>query len=110
MSATLVLDRDWSDFWNAGTNGWVYFVQQGDDGPIKIGFARDIAKRLEALQIGNAHELHVRLALRGTQKDEHAYHSDFDYAHIRGEWFEPCIDLLDFIRNLQDDDEDAQAA
>ena len=33
---------------------FVYFIQQGSDGPIKIGMAENVQQRLDSLQLGNS--------------------------------------------------------
>lgn len=101
-------EADLDRAWNSGrTTGHVYFIQQGDEGPIKIGYARDVPSRLEALQVGNAELLHVRLAVAGVVADERAFHEQFEFAHIRGEWFRPCVDLLDFITHCSEFEDEA---
>jgi hypothetical protein len=71
---------------------FVYFVQAGLKGPIKIGMARSVSKRLETMQTGNAYKLHV-LALIPCQTKmqaaeiEKRLHRLFFKQRIRGEWF-----------------------
>lgn len=96
-----VTDAEWEAFWSLpDATGFVYFIQQGKDGPIKIGFTANLEERQQALQIGNPEPLRLRLALPARPQDERRYRRDFDFAHLRGEWFTPCSDLLDFIRGL----------
>lgn len=66
---------------------FVYFVQLGDDGPIKIGRAGEPRKRLSALQVGNPTELVLRDVVPGDLVLEKALHQRFEPARIRGEWF-----------------------
>lgn len=75
----------------------VYFIQAGEDGPIKIGGARNIHKRRSQMQIGN----HLPLIIRGYIKEEgyeeeaeKTLHRHFSSHRIRGEWFEPCEELI----------------
>lgn len=75
----------------------VYFIQRGDDGPIKIGYAKNAATRLDDLQVANAERLHLRGVAPGTRKTEKALHEQFANAGLRGEWFKPTTDLLDLI-------------
>ena len=71
---------------------FVYFVQAGLKGPIKIGMARSVSKRLETMQTGNAYKLYV-LALIPCQTKlqaaeiEKRLHRLFFKQRIRGEWF-----------------------
>ena len=82
---------------NFSTFGDVYFIQEGESGAIKIGLASDIQKRKMALQVGNPRLLHLLLLLSGGHQLEVELHELFDDYRIRGEWFEPVPELLDFI-------------
>lgn len=78
----------------------VYFVQPDSSGPIKIGFARNMAKRLVNLQSGNHERLVVRATTLGTQADERAYHARFAEYRLHGEWFSPHPEILAEIERL----------
>jgi hypothetical protein len=82
---------------------WVYFVQQGAEGPIKIGFSSNILLRMERLQTANSEELRLLLRLPGSQVEEHGLHRKFLLSRIRGEWYRPTPDLLAFIQNPPQD-------
>lgn len=75
----------------------IYFIQDGEDGPIKIGSGRNPWLRLEHLQIGNPRELHIRAVVRTHRGYERELHQRFAAHRIRGEWFEPVPDLLALI-------------
>lgn len=66
----------------------VYFIQQGEAGPIKIGYTRNINKRLSQLQTANPEKLHLRLTIPGTFGTEKVLHDYLKPIHIRGEWYE----------------------
>lgn len=75
---------------------FVYFIQAGDDGPVKIGITRDPKKRLSYLQVGN----HLPLRLIGlwpaADSEEEAFlHSYLEGERIRGEWYKPTTAVLD---------------
>jgi hypothetical protein len=72
----------------------IYFIQAGDDGPIKIGSSENIPRRIAGLQVGNPAELHVL----GVFPEEYELHTHFADIHIRGEWLKPEPQLLDFIK------------
>ena len=82
--------------------GEVYFVQHGNDGPVKIGF-RSLSSedRIANLQTGNPVELRRLAALPGTPEDEKTLHHSFRKLRIRGEWFRLEEPLLGFIRAVQ---------
>jgi hypothetical protein len=77
---------------------YVYFIQQGDDGPIKVGTAHNVEKRLADLQIASPHKLNLRLTVNGDASVEYKFHCIFKKSGIRGEWFHPSSALLRFIR------------
>jgi hypothetical protein len=66
---------------------FVYFVQQGENGPVKIGRAVDPERRVATLQTGNAIDLHLREVVPGDSTLESTMHQRFADARIRGEWF-----------------------
>jgi len=78
----------------------IYFIQQGHDGPMKIGYTknhRTVKTRLSALQIGSSYKLRLRGLFHGTPKDEHYLHNKFKHLRIRGEWFKSNKTLLGYI-------------
>ncbi len=80
----------------------IYFIQAGKGGPIKIGQAVDVEKRLDNLQVANAQKLTLLLAIPGKQADERKFQKKFKDIRIRGEWFRPESCLLDFIASMDD--------
>lgn len=77
----------------------VYFVRNGKkNGAIKIGLARDVAKRISELQIGNPVELNLIASIpvknrKEAEKLEKMLHKKFSNQNIRGEWFYGSIKL-----------------
>lgn len=74
---------------------YVYFLQCGADGPIKIGSAGDVRRRVAMLQIGCPFKLHLLFWFRcdeGCEFDanfvERWIHKHAEPARIRGEWFD----------------------
>lgn len=87
----------------------VYFIKSGHSGPIKIGIAKNVKRRLEQLQIGNPVKLYV-LATIPCASRLHAHdmearlHKAHHKNHIRGEWFNACIKLKgidDFVTDCE---------
>lgn len=66
---------------------FVYFIQHGDGGPVKIGRSREPDKRIGDLQTGNPRELHLRHVIPGDIRVEKELHRRFWPARIRREWF-----------------------
>lgn len=65
----------------------VYFIQHGDYGPVKIGWAVDPEQRRRELQTGNPERLHIRVLIPGDRVLEKELHRRFVDWHIQGEWF-----------------------
>jgi hypothetical protein len=64
----------------------VYFIQ-AESGPVKIGIAGDVQKRLDGLQSANHERLAVIAVMEGDPALEAALHARFQPGRIRGEWF-----------------------
>lgn len=79
---------------------FVYFVQRGENGPIKIGRSNNIKRRLSEFQVSNAEPMNILLALKGGRDLERAFHIKYDPYRQSGEWFAPVSHLLDEIRAL----------
>jgi hypothetical protein len=99
---------------NANRFGRVYFVTNGD--AIKIGFAKNLARRMSGLQVGS----HVPLWLIGSyaarQSKEKEFHRRLKDRRLVGEWFEIHGDVFELIQELEvkrgwieGDDEDSYA-
>jgi hypothetical protein len=74
-----------------------YFVQAGDDGPIKIGSTRNLPVRLRSLVMMSP----LPLRLLGVMKGDHEErcHAVLGASRIHGEWFVPSATVLGFIRD-----------
>lgn len=81
----------------------IYFIQAGEDGPIKIGRTSSVPQRMANLQVGNPSPLR----LLGCIPEEHEWHARFYGFNVSGEWFEPRPSLLRFIGEYSVPDEDA---
>lgn len=78
----------------------VYFVREGDDGPIKIGHTNNIRARLGNMRASNYRRLSLLVMVPGTRSDERLLHKRFAAHRIGGEWFEPVPELLSCIERL----------
>lgn len=77
------------------TQGAVYFVQAGDNGPVKIGHSRgDIETRIQGMQIHNHEELRLLGVRPGTMSLEKRIHRTLAAHHLRGEWYRPRPEVL----------------
>jgi hypothetical protein len=82
----------------------VYFIQQGEDGPIKIGRVQlyVVERRIKTLQIGNPQRLHLRRLVRGDADMEAELHRVFRSTRIRadGEWFSLSPELEHVVHDV----------
>lgn len=87
--------------WVGGHGGsFVYFVQAGRDGPIKIGFSKRSGLRLRDMQSGSPVRLHLLCVVPGGRLLERTLHRAFDRQRLDGEWFRPSQELLALVAEL----------
>lgn len=86
----------------------VYFIQVGDDGPVKIGrTALSVKARLSAIQTGCPYELKlIGVVDDATGGLEQELHRKFRRWRMRGEWFRPVPSVLaaaagDYVRKAE---------
>ncbi len=80
----------------------VYFIQQGENGPIKIGYSSNPAKRLQTLSTASPYPLRILKVVAGGKTLEQEFHARFMSCQLEGEWFAPDDTLLDFIAGLDE--------
>jgi T5orf172 domain len=70
------------NFWTSRLENptFIYFIQSGEDGPIKIGFSNRPDRRLPELQTGNPRELILRHVIPGDTSVERQLHTRFEPA------------------------------
>lgn len=78
----------------------IYFAQESGMGAIKIGVARSVGVRIENLKVGMPHEVTLLATMDGDREAETEMHCKFAHARIRGEWFRPVPELLEYIAAL----------
>ena len=74
----------------------VYVFQMGLAGPLKIGFSTNVGQRLETIQHHSPFDMHRLVAFEGTVEDEAALHRRFAKFRMRGEWFLPASEIIDY--------------
>lgn len=79
------------------TECWVYFIQVGSDGPIKIGSGGNPEGRLANLQVGNHEVLRVLGICVGDRAREVELQQEVWGSRIRGEWFRPTAEVLALV-------------
>jgi Meiotically up-regulated gene 113 len=80
----------------------VYFIQAGVNGEIKIGFAIEPWKRIKQLQTGNHVRLTMLKVIPGDRKRETQIHHLLSVHRKHGDWFHPTVEVLEFIKKLDD--------
>ena len=66
----------------------IYFVQSGEDGPLKIGKANSPYSRINELQTGSPERLYMRATLDVPDSVERGLHAILGGCRVRGEWFD----------------------
>lgn len=79
------------------SSSYIYFIQAGVSGPVKIGVSNDPFSRLRQLQTGNVENLRILAIHPGDLELEKALHRYFQPHRLKNEWFEPCEELLDLV-------------
>lgn len=90
-----------------GVDTWIYFIQEEDHGPIKVGIGRDPGRRLASLQVGNPVRLKLRSAFKAPAALERLIHDHFSDERMVGEWFtnsEELEALADALRHFTVDE------
>lgn len=74
----------------------LYFIQEGYNGPIKIGLTKqNLAYRVAHMQCGNYRRLQVLGIIENQDKhDERNWHRRYADVRVGGEWFAPTVALL----------------
>mgnify|MGYP001017090111 CR=1 FL=1 len=79
----------------------IYFIQSGDNGPIKIGHTEGhVVWRLRQIQHSSPYELVILGIEEGGHAYEQALHRRFKAHQFRNEWFLPVPDLLKYIDDI----------
>jgi len=81
---------------NTRKSEWVYFIQEGDNGNIKIGLTNNLQKRIKTLQTGNSNilSLFAYIETNNMHELEKKFHKYFQYCRGSGEWFSIPNNLL----------------
>ncbi|MEH1997250.1 MAG: GIY-YIG nuclease family protein [Nostoc sp.] len=84
---------------------FVYFILNQDSNAIKIGRAKDVAKRVKSLQTSSPAQLKLikTVQVKGSeeaQKLEQSLHKQFSEIRLAGEWFKAEVNLLEYINQL----------
>lgn len=84
---------------------WVYFLRESGIGAIKIGTSKNVALRVRSIASGMPHGLTLLATMPGWHRVETLVHQLFEHARIRGEWFRPIPELLEYIDEIKSSSE-----
>jgi hypothetical protein len=81
---------------------FIYFILNEDSNAIKIGRARDLGKRMKALQTSSPAQLKLVSSIQvNSSKEaevlEKSLHQQFREIRVAGEWFKANAELLEYI-------------
>jgi hypothetical protein len=73
---------------------YIYVVQRGIGGPIKVGFSRTPTRRISELQRQSPEPLVLREIYLGDRRCEASIHQELAPYRMNGEWFQPSASAL----------------
>lgn len=84
---------------------FVYFILNEDSNAVKIGRAKDLEKRMKALQTSSPAKLKLIKSVQvkvgeEAQELEKSLHQRFSAIRLAGEWFKADANLLEYINQL----------
>ena len=87
---------------------YLYFIQQGESGPVKIGITGNVESRKSSLQSASPHPLNTLLVIPHknrhlAEKSEQFIHYLFSQLNMSGEWFIPAphlIEKIEYVKNF----------
>lgn len=80
---------------------FVYFIQAGESGNIKIGISRSVISRLRKMQTDMPEKLRLHLVIAGDLTTERNLHAELKDFRVHGEWFAPHPSVLKKIDDLK---------
>jgi len=77
---------------------YLYLMQSGINGPVKVGVAVDVEARRRQLQTGNPFHISVLSVIPNASHREFELHDLFGHFRLEGEWFEPIQEIFDWFK------------
>lgn len=93
----------------ASKEGWVYFLQSIDGGPVKIGSSTNLLYRLSRIQECSPTRLRLLAVQSGGMYAEFLYHVELARWRLHGEWFDERAPFLSYLLDRVDSPEPAPA-
>lgn len=94
IASVLFREKNYSRYYHP--NSFIYFI--GNEAAIKIGYTKKLQERLSCIQTGNHLETKVLGFINGGKLVERHIHAMFRHRHLRGEWYENCEEIHNFIK------------
>lgn len=82
--------------------GFVYFIQIGKSGDIKIGYSNNIKDRMYTIQTSIPEKIRLLGYIKGDRCKEKEIHELFKDFKIKGEWFKCNKILIDYLNNVNE--------
>jgi len=82
----------------SNSEGYVYFITTSAHKAIKIGFSKNVERRMKQLQTSSSEELEILYVVEGNMDLEHNYHYYFKDYNIKNEWFQYSF-VMSFIKH-----------
>lgn len=76
---------------------FLYLMQIGENGPVKIGVAVDVEARRKTLSTASPWPIRVVYALPNMAHREREMHQRLRHHRLNGEWFEPLPEIFDWF-------------
>lgn len=80
---------------------WLYFIQAGEGGPVKIGISETPVRRMANMQVGNHERLRLIAVARVPIDAESDLHARLVKHHVHGEWFRPAPAVLEIAQSYE---------
>ncbi len=78
----------------------LYIMRATPSGNLKIGITRHVDKRLQHIRSANYEAIELIKSVPATPQRERAVHAAFAGHRIRGEWFRPTPEILEWVKRL----------
>lgn len=88
----------------SSSEGWVYFVQPFNGGPIKIGSAASVVDRLETFRNYTPYPLRLLAVCSGGRYTELSLHHELRDWRLHGEWFDEGAPFLRALLKIVESD------
>ncbi len=85
-------------------DGYVYFAQMENTGPIKIGFSNDPYSRIANLNTSSPYPIKLLYFTPACRDDEKELHRVYYRYNIRNEWFHPHESIFKLISYRKEKD------